>query len=56
MNTLTYVGYITGGVLLTTGAVLIGLGVSKKKRGSGRAAFAPSFGPGYAGLSVGGSF
>jgi len=53
-NTLAYVGGAAGGVLLVTGAVLLGIGL--KKRSTGTMAVAPWGGRGTAGLSVGGRF
>lgn len=53
-NTLAYVGGAAGGVLLVTGAVLLGIGL--KKRSTGTMAVAPWGGRRTAGLSVGGRF
>jgi len=53
-NTLAYVGGAAGGVLLVTGAVLLGLGL--KKRSTGTMAVAPWGGRRSAGVSVGGRF
>ena len=55
MNALTYVGYIAGGVLVTTGAVLVVLGVRKRSR-SRSARLTPTFGPGQVGVGLSGSF
>lgn len=53
-NTLAYVGGAAGGVLLVTGAVLLGIGL--KKRSTGTMAIAPWGGRGSAGMSLGGRF
>lgn len=53
-DTLAYVGAIGGGVLLVTGAVLLGLGL--KKRSTGLVSVAPFGGRRTAGMSVGGRF
>ncbi len=53
MNVLSYAGLIAGGVLVVTGATLIGLSVRAKKR---QVAALPAVGPTHAGLSVGGRF
>ncbi len=53
-NTLAYVGGAAGGVLLVTGAVLLGIGL--KKRSTGTMAVAPWGGRGTAGVSVAGRF
>lgn len=53
-DTLAYVGAIGGGVLLVTGAVLLGLGL--KKRDTGLVSFVPFGGRGTAGMRVGGRF
>lgn len=53
-NTLAYVGGIGGGLLLATGAVLLGLGIKRKR--SSTVALAPWSGPGVAGATVRGRF
>lgn len=53
-NTLAYVGGIAGGVLLVSGAVLLGIGL--KKRNTGKLSAAPWGGRGTAGLSLAGRF
>lgn len=53
-NTLAYVGGAAGGVLLVTGAVLLGIGL--KKRSTGTMAIAPWGGRRSAGMSLGGRF
>lgn len=53
-DTLAYVGAIAGGVLLVTGAVLVGIGL--KKRSTGTMAVAPFGGRGTAGMSLTGRF
>jgi hypothetical protein len=53
MNALTYVGFIAGGVLVVTGATLLGLSVRKQ---AGRVAVHPVLDPQHAGLVVRGSF
>ncbi|MEM6290814.1 MAG: hypothetical protein AAGA54_06095 [Myxococcota bacterium] len=53
-NTLALAGGVAGGVLIASGAVLIGLGVKRKNTGS--VALAPYGGRGQAGLSLSGRF
>lgn len=53
-NTLAYVGGIGGGVLLATGAVLLGLGIKRKRSSS--VAVAPWGGPSVAGATLRGRF
>ncbi len=54
-NTLAVAGGVIGGALLTTGAVLLGVGLSRRAVGRS-AALVPAVGPGYAGLSWRGRF
>ena len=53
-NTLAYVGGIAGGALLATGAVLLGLGLHRKKKSGVQASAA--VGPGFQGLQLRGRF
>lgn len=55
MNTLAIAGGVAGGVLVITGAVLLGLGL-KRKAAVKQQAFAPAFGPGFVGFTLRGSF
>lgn len=55
-NRLAIAGGVLGGVLTVTGAALVGVGITKKRRAQKNLAFAPSWLPGGAGLLVTGRF
>ncbi|MBL9107180.1 MAG: hypothetical protein JNL82_40170 [Myxococcales bacterium] len=54
-NTLAVVGGVVGGVLLVTGAVLLGVGLKRRAAGKNQA-FAPALGPNFVGFTLRGSF
>lgn len=54
-NTLAIAGGVVGGVFAITGAVLVGIGASRRAKAKS-AALAPWFGPRVVGLGVGGRF
>jgi tetratricopeptide (TPR) repeat protein len=54
MNVLSYVGFVAGGVLVVTGATLLGL--SARKRAARSTALVPVLNRGHAGLMIQGSF
>lgn len=59
MNVLTYVGYVGGGLLVLTGAVMLGVGLSRKAAqpsANARVVPVPTFGPGQVGVGLAGSF
>jgi hypothetical protein len=55
-RTLTWVGYGAGAALVTTGAILIGVGASSRTSSSGNVALSPSVGPAQFGAMLTGSF
>jgi hypothetical protein len=55
MNTLAIAGGVAGGVLVITGAVLLGIGL-KRRAASQQQAFAPALGPNFVGFTLRGSF
>lgn len=55
-RTLTWVGYGAGAALVTTGAILMGVGASSRTSSSGNVALSPSVGPAQFGAMLTGSF